>query len=509
MNAHQDQPRVGLSLTQLLLNLIAGMLIAGTAIATASPAAADAVLLEFSSDNCPPCRSMQPIVSELVARGVPVRQVNVQTEPQLVSRYQIRSTPTYVVLRDGREVTRLVGAQTITQLYAALNQSPAGAIVPTRSEVAAPPRSAVRIDEPQTRLAPLAANAGSVSELPNRAIRRDFDQPAAQPSSQSSQNNWRSLESLTSAADTRSPMPSQEIAIEAMPSVTMADAVERAEAATVRLRVYDGRGYGAGTGTIIDVHGEEALVLTCGHLFRDGDKNDKIEVDIFVGGEPQTVAGQLIDFDAGDRDIGLVAIRPGIAVQPIQVVREHDTFKVGQAAFSFGCDRGDPPSRRDTRITGVDKYNQNIDASNLEISGAPIDGRSGGGLFDDRGRLIGVCNAADYKSDIGIYTGPGSIHWQLDRVNLSKLYQADPSESVTNSQVDSSNQIDLLPQPASTTSLNQLADRDMAESLSGDNRNTEMIVILRDRSGHTREQVLTLSEPDEQLVQQIRHAARR
>ncbi len=509
MNSHHIQAPAGLSLTQLLLNSIAGMLIAGIAIATASPVAADAVLLEFSSDNCPPCRAMQPVVSELVARGVPVRQVNVQSEPQLVSRYRIRSTPTYVVLRDGREVTRLVGAQTIAQLYAALNQNPAGAIVPTRSEVAGPPREPARIEEPQTRLAPLSENAGSFSPSPNRSVRRDFNQPSAEPSSQSAQSDWRSLESLTSAANTRSQTPSQEIAIEAMPSVSMADAVERAEAATVRLRVFDGRGYGAGTGTIIDVHGEEALVLTCGHLFRDGDKNDKIEVDVFVGGEPQTVSGQLIDFDAGDRDIGLVAIRPGIAVQPIQVVRENDTFKVGQAAFSFGCDRGDPPSRRDTRITGVDKYNQNIDASNLEISGAPIDGRSGGGLFDERGRLIGVCNAADYKSDIGIYTGPGSIHWQLDRVKLSKLYQADPNEPFTSNQVDTINQFDTLSQPASAMPLDQRDDRDMTESLSDDGIDTEMIVILRDRSGQTREQVLTLSKPDEQLVQQIRQAARR
>ena len=81
----------------------------------------------------------------------------------------------------------------------------------------------------------------------------------------------------------------------------------------------------------------------------------------------------------------------------------------GQTAFSFGCDRGDDPSRRDTRITGINKYNQHLGVSNLEIAGAPIDGRSGGGLFDESGRLIGVCNAADYKGDVGIYAGPGSI----------------------------------------------------------------------------------------------------
>ena len=70
------------------------------------------------------------------------------------------------------------------------------------------------------------------------------------------------------------------------------------QAATVRLRVFDGHGYGAGTGTIIDTHGEEALVLTCGHLFRDTKGEGKIEVDLFIDGQVETVIGQLIDYEA-------------------------------------------------------------------------------------------------------------------------------------------------------------------------------------------------------------------
>jgi hypothetical protein len=295
-------------------------------------------------------------------------------------------------------------------------------------------------------------------------------------------------------------------AMEPMPNVTLADAVERAQAATVRLRVYDGRGYGAGTGTIIDVHGEEALVLTCGHLFRDGDGKDKIEVDVFVGGQPKTVEGHLVDFDAGDRDIGLVAIRPGISIEPVEVIQENQIVRVGQTAFSFGCDRGDDPSRRDTRITGVDKYNQNIGASNLEISGAPIDGRSGGGLFDERGRLIGVCNAADYKSDIGIYTGPGSIEWQLDRVKLSHLYKSRPDGSPT---MLASNSDPVVPVSFEAATSFAGTAKEVAMQGSSSASPTEIIVILRDRSGNSQEQVLTLNQPDAELVQRIRQAAQR
>lgn len=443
----------------------------------ACSAAADGILIEFSSEHCPPCRAMQPIVSELIARGVPVRQVDVQAEPQLTQRFKIRSTPTYVVLRDGKEVTRLLGTQSIQKLRDALGQNASGPIVPTRSQFAAPSRNrASNVGQPQTRLAPLPGNIGSSAGGSSQSFRQQRSESAIEP----------------------------------MPSVTLADAVERAQAATVRLRVFDGRGYGAGTGTIIDVHGEEALVLTCGHLFRDGDGEDKIEVDVFVGGQPKTVAGHLVDFDAGDRDIGLVAIRPGIAIQAVEVIREYETVRVGQAAFSFGCDRGDDPSRRDTRITGVDKYNQNIGASNLEISGAPIDGRSGGGLFDERGRLIGVCNAADYKSDIGIYTGPGSIEWQLDRVKLSHLYEARPGDTPTRM---ASNAVDSIAPASFNTpaNLNPAANFAPAreEWAPASNTTTEMIVILRDGNGKAQEQILTLSQPDAELVQRIRQAARR
>ncbi len=434
----------------------------------AGPAAAEAILLEFSSDSCPPCRAMQPIVSELIARGVPVRQVDVQAEPQIAKRYEIRSTPTYLVMQEGREVARLVGAQSAAKLYSALKTNSGGELVPTRSQIAGPAARSSQIQNPQTRLAPLSSRPNSL----------------AQSSGNQSQNR----------------------AFEAMPSASLADAVERAQAATVRLRVHDGHGYGAGTGTIIDVHGEEALVLTCGHLFRDGDGKDKIEVDVFVGGQPRTVEGQLIDFDAGDRDIGLVAIRPGMPIEPVEVVRDGDVMKVGQIAFSFGCDRGDIPSRRDTRITGVNKYNQNIGGSNLEISGAPIDGRSGGGLFDESGRLIGVCNAADYKSDIGIYTGPGAIHWQLDRVQLGRLYQGGSKETLAANQFGSTEAEETsLPDD----SMTQLASFDSADPLPTGIDDTEMIVILRDHSGNGREQVITLRHPNTQLLEQIREAGRR
>jgi len=439
-------------------------LVADVSVGEAS--AANAILIDFSSKSCPPCRAMEPVLADLENAGVPVRHVDVRTEQDLARRYGIRQTPTYVVIADGKEVTRLVGMQSIEQLRSALAINPAGPLVPTGAKS----NSLDDYPTPRTRLAPM-------------------------------KQLLEGHQTLTTALPASS---SPAFTPEAMPSVNLADAIERAKAATVRLRVYDGRGFGAGTGTIVDTHGDEALVLTCGHLFRETKGEGKIEVDLFIGGEIRTVLGQVIDYDADDRDIGLVAIRPGFPVIPVEVLSNQTKVRTGQTAFSFGCDRGDDPSRRDTRITGIDKYNQQLGVSNLEIEGAPIDGRSGGGLFDDAGRLIGVCNAADYKGDVGIYAGPGNIYWQFDRVKLERLY----NQPQQNQPVATPERIASLDNESfAATGLPSSALQASATAPIGGDR--EVIVIIRDRNDpSSNSQVMTVAQPTAEFMQMVQQYAR-
>lgn len=421
---------------------------------------------------------MQPIVARLAASGVAVRTVDVDQESELARRYGIRQTPTFVVVSGGKELTRLVGAQTFQQLETALATSPSGPLFQTAATTGTAQETL-----PQTRLAPLSTAPVAA------ATARSAGMPAA----------------------------------EAMPSMQVADAIERAQAATVRLRVYDGSGHGVGTGTVIDTHGDEALVLTCGHLFRDTQGQGRIEVDLFVGGRSETVAGQLIDYDSEDRDIALVAIRPGFPIQPVPVVQAGMQPQVGAAAFSFGCDRGDDPSRRDTRITGINKYNQHKQASNLEIAGAPIDGRSGGGLFSQEGFLVGVCNSADYKGDIGIYAGPGAIHWQLDRLQLARLYRGNAS---TVAQDPGRMQPGQLPVAAAApperlaslatttprlpeTAADGFASPPLVGDAVADGDDSEVIVIIRDRNHPAGARVMTLTQPSGDLLRMLQSQAAR
>jgi len=443
---------------KMMFAVMSLMVVAATQSASTSQAA-NAILIEFSSPHCPPCQAMKPVLSQLERSGVPIRHVDVVAEPHLASRYGVRKTPTFIIINGGKEVTRLVGMQTAAKLNAALETNPSGPLIPTRATIS-------NLEAPQTRLTPVsAATSASVATLPDQ---------------------------------TRG---------ESMPSLSVADAIERARAATVRLRVYDDRGHGAGTGTIIDIHGEEALVLTCGHLFRDTKGQGRIEVDLFVAGEVRTVPGQVIDYDADTRDVALVSIRPGIAIEPVQVISDDQRVRNGTVAFSFGCDRGDDPTRRDTRVTGVDRINQHMGVSNLEIEGAPIDGRSGGGLFDQQGRLIGVCNAADYKNDVGIYAGPGNVHWQLDRVNLSDLYRRSSAPAVSPS--FAVQPVVVQPVAAPQTASPQFASQPVEQIASlplGNNQ--EVIVIVRDRGNPATSRVMTLREPTADLMQMIERHSR-
>ena len=71
-------------------------------------------------------------------------------------------------------------------------------------------------------------------------------------------------------------------------------AIARAEAATVRIRVDEENSTAYGTGTVIDVHGDEALVLTCGHLFREMKLHSQLTIDLFAGrSQPVNVEAKL------------------------------------------------------------------------------------------------------------------------------------------------------------------------------------------------------------------------
>jgi thioredoxin 2 len=71
------------------------------------------VVVDFWAPWCAPCRMVQPVLERLAAEyagRLKVVEVNVDEQPRLAQQWQAMSIPLLVVLRDGAELDRIVGA---------------------------------------------------------------------------------------------------------------------------------------------------------------------------------------------------------------------------------------------------------------------------------------------------------------------------------------------------------------------------------------------------------------
>src|SRR5947209_13976781 len=79
----------------------------------AETAATVPVVVDFWAAWCAPCRMVTPVLQDLAVRhagALKVVKVDVDDVPSLAARFGAQSIPMLVVMRDGREVDRIVGA---------------------------------------------------------------------------------------------------------------------------------------------------------------------------------------------------------------------------------------------------------------------------------------------------------------------------------------------------------------------------------------------------------------
>jgi thioredoxin 1 len=81
------------------------------------------VLVDFWAEWCGPCRMVSPIVDQIAvehAERMKVVKLNVDDNPGTARDYKVMSIPTLLVVKDGKEVKRIVGAKGKAQLEADL-----------------------------------------------------------------------------------------------------------------------------------------------------------------------------------------------------------------------------------------------------------------------------------------------------------------------------------------------------------------------------------------------------
>jgi S1-C subfamily serine protease len=464
---------------------------------------AEIVLLDFWSPSCPPCMQMKPTVRGFVTAGYPVREVDATREMQLVRQHKVDLLPCFVMLVDGQEVDRVVGATTGARLQEMFKRA---------QDMERQNADRLRLQSQDARVAaPVGATAGGPIDGPNRSPAGLSDGPGR----------------LVPAA-VEAPAP---VGAAVPADIGAAESYENLLAATVRLRVQESNGQAYATGTIIDAREGQALVITCGHLFRESQGKGPLTVEIFErvpgGVRPAgQVPAQLVGYDL-DRDLALVGIWPTRAVTVAPVAPKAVVVGRADRVVSVGCNNGSDPTIMSTRITKVGHHDS---PPNIQAAGAPVEGRSGGGLFNDQGHLIGVCFAADHESNEGLYVPLESIQEELAENGLSEIYDRvagepsratpivrgqEPLEPVTPlpeiQSAPAANALVVQPMGGTEPAPRELNDVEQAalEEIMTRASTAEVICIIRPKEPGGQSEVITLDDVSPEFVRALAERQRK
>ncbi|QDT91262.1 thioredoxin domain-containing protein [Gimesia algae] len=373
---------------------------------SAHAAAPKGVLLDFTATWCGPCQKMSPLISRLKREGYPIKKVDVDQEPDLAKRFNIESIPAFVLVVEGREVARSVGSTTESNLRRMLARIPS-------SEPEQPAR-----ENPVV----FAANENRLSKSAETPIQLTQNETKPEKKSRGFNIPFFGKSKAEESVPVEEPVIRAQFGDSA--NDPLADTAPQREiinfrASTVRIRVKDKKGMDLGSGTVIHSAIGRTLIMTCSHIFSELKSDSVIEVDVFQGEKFDTYVGTLVRYNM-QADVGLISIPTSGVVSAAKVAGIEREVKAGDVVASIGCNGGALPTLEKIQVTELNRF---LGPDNIECTGMPVQGRSGGGLFDRSGHLVGVCFAVEKDEKRGLYVGLPMIHKLLDEAQLTAIYK--------------------------------------------------------------------------------------
>jgi hypothetical protein len=402
----------------------------------ANPFAARIVVLEFASKTDADADRTNALLNAMRGKNYPIQRVERENGGDvLFERFAVSATPTFVLLVDGKEVDRV--ATPGTPSAAILRNQLLRLFDRGREELATQTAkknsSAARVTRAQTT----GDSAGfAVSGAPAAPLPLAATVPTASPAPVVAAPKPNPIALASATLPASAPAPIAQVSTVA-PQPTSASAAQRAtsdaavwerlDEATVRIDLVDGTAADgrsdSATGVVAHAdprHGE-ALVATCGHLFRDVADWSAVKISVAVSdpksGRVETVVGECVYSDP-ETDVAFVAFRAPWAIRPVAFLPENETLRVGESALSVARnERGALPLEH--QVLSLDRHyfqpkpdDAAREAFNyVQVANAPESGRSGGGLFVERdGKYYwaGLCVAGDQKEGDGFFV-PAAI----------------------------------------------------------------------------------------------------
>ena len=155
---------------------------------------------------------------------------------------------------------------------------------------------------------------------------------------------------------------------------------------------------GMGSGVILSSVPGRTVIATAAHVVRG---SQTVTVDLFRDFGVKTYTATVAAV-TDTTDLALLTVAANTLPLPAALGAENTAVSLGDTVFGIGCSGGAGVSVMACRVVSVD-------GGDVFASGAVAQGRSGGGLYNRRFELIGICSATNSRRQDGWYIGAGKL----------------------------------------------------------------------------------------------------